>query len=349
MRWKVAFLLSLGFFTAVEAQLPPDDPHWRLVFNESFDSLDLSIWKVANNFDHYGEPQVYTGRKENVFVRNGILVLKILKENYRCRDLNKTACNKPWYDYTSGWIETAPLLQLQYGYLESRIRLPHGHGLWPAFWTFVTENAPEPRDASEIDVFEMLGTRPSTVMGTNLHIGYCDCGINDCHCSYLNDRMCPEVDPRILCHGLDVYIPDYSEDFLTYGLEWTPFKIIWYVNGKMVRSSANPGIHLPVRVIFNLAITPWDLPDDSTLFPSEMEIDYLRIYQTEKDHLSIDSINYDFTGADGFVKDTIIIGGHGALNSVPEYGNVTLRAGVGIEIKGDFCVPLGAGLYLDVN
>lgn len=341
--------MLLGFFAGINGQLPPEDPHWRLILNESFDTLDLSIWKVANDFDHYGEPQVYTERKKNVFIEDGILVLKIFKEKYRCRDLHQAACNKPWYDYTSGWIETAPVMQLQYGYMESRIRLPHGNGLWPAFWTFVTDDAPEPRTASEIDVFEMLGTHPRTVMGTNLHIAYCDCGKNDCHCSHLNDQMCPEVDPRILCHGLDVDIPDYTKDFLVYGLEWTPSKIIWYVNGEMVRSSANPGIHLPVRVIFNLALTPWYLPDDSTPFPSEMEIDYFRIYQTESDHLSIDSVAYDFTVSDGFVKETIIIGGDGAMNSVPEYSNVTLRATESIEIRGDFSVPLGAQLYMDVN
>ncbi len=56
-----------------------NDPHWELVWEDNFDYLDLSTWKVANNFDHYGEQQVYTNRSNNVFVSNGNLVLKVQK------------------------------------------------------------------------------------------------------------------------------------------------------------------------------------------------------------------------------------------------------------------------------
>ena len=45
-----------------------NDPHWNLVWEDNFNNLDLSTWKVANNFDHYGEPQVYTNRPDNVFI-----------------------------------------------------------------------------------------------------------------------------------------------------------------------------------------------------------------------------------------------------------------------------------------
>jgi beta-glucanase (GH16 family) len=161
--------------------------------------------------------------------------------------------------------------------------------------------------------------------------------------------MCPEVNPEILCHQMDVEIPDYSEDFLTYGMEWTPSKIIWYVNGKMVRNEANPGIHDPVRIIFNLAITPWQLPDETTPFPAEMEIDYLRIYGLDQDHQIPDSFRNHLNVLEGTAKDTLILGGEAGFNAVPRNENVTIRATKSIEIRGDFSVPLGAQLYLDVN
>jgi beta-glucanase (GH16 family) len=346
------FLLSCGtifLFHGLWSQVPGPDPHWNLVFEEQFDSLDPAIWKVAHHFDHYGEPQVYTNRNDNVFVSDGELVLRVKKERYRCRELYGWACNKSWYDYTSGWVETRKEFNALYGYIESRIRIPYGFGFWPAFWTFIGEDVTGKHNAAEIDIFEMLGTQPPTVMGTNLHIAYCNCLKYDCGCDFLNDYRCPQVDSSILCHGLDVEIPDYSEQFNTYAVEWSPSKILWYVNGKVVRISANPGIVDPVRIIFNLAITPWNLPDESTPFPSSMRIDFLRIYEPLADDESIDSCTVDFSEYDWQVKKEITIGGEGCSNEIPVGEDITLRATDGIEIRGDFTVPLGAQLYLDVN
>jgi beta-glucanase (GH16 family) len=341
------FLLVVPGWT--RGQVPATDRHWRLVFEDTFDSIDHSVWKVAHHYDHYGEPQVYTNRTGNISIDSGELVLTVRKENYRCRDLYGWACNQSRYDYTSGWIETRKEHYIRFGYLEARIRIPHGYGFWPAFWTYAGDDLPGRRNAAEIDIFEMLGTEPPTVMGTNLHIAYCNCGENDCECAFLDDPMCPQVDSSILCHGLDVEVPDYSLAHHVYGLEWSPSKIIWYVDGRMVRVSRNPGITDPVKVIFNVAITPWNLPDGSTPFPSSMRVDYLKIYNLFADGETIDSCQVNPAVYDWEVKRNITIGGGDCTGGVEAYGDLTLRATEGIEIRGDFSVPLGAQLYLDVN
>ncbi len=316
----------------VRAQLPPEDRHWQLIFEEAFDSLDTQTWKVANNFDHYGEPQVYTNRPENVIVKDGELVIQVNMEDYRCRERGGAACNQPWYEYTSGWVETELFSQIRYGYLESRMKLPYGHGLWPAFWTFGAGGGEQRSNVAEIDIFEMLGSEPPTQMGTNLHMDYCRCPGNSCACEFFGQVRCPDVNPEILCNRLDLEIPDYSEDYLVYGLEWSPDKIIWYVNGKMVRNSANPGIVDPVRVIYSLAVIPWDPPDESTPFPSAMYIDYFKFYQMDTD-----------------IPDTLRLGGEGKESAFPTNTSVTFRAKEEIIIEGEFYVPLGASVYLDAN
>jgi hypothetical protein len=49
------------------------------------------------------------------------------------------------------------------------------------------------------------------------------------------------------------------------------------------------------------------------------------------------------------VKKSITIGGSGCSNSLTSGKNVVFRATDGIEIKGDFIVPIGAEFYADVN
>ncbi len=390
-------ILLLLRTACIGGQVPAKDPHWDLIFEEHFDSLDPGTWKVAHHFDHYGEPQVYTNRPENVYLEEGKLVLQVREENYDCPDPGGKACNKSSYAYTSGWVETR---QPPFGFLEARIRIPHGYGFWPAFWTFVGVEPPVRHNAAEIDIFEMSGAAPPTVMGTNMHLEYCRCEGNECPCEYLYQPRCPHKNPEILCNGLNVKVPDWDDVYHTYAVEWTPSKIIWYVNGQMVRNSHNPGIVDPVRVIFNLAITPWRLPDETTPFPSRMYIDYLKVYRLREDVAARISLGRspekpqpagtgtpeadvsssgvastrpagavpdpsgavsvpsgavpDPSGAEpdpsGAVPDPSgAVSEMDTLSQIPVGTSVTYRATEEIDISGEFTVPLGAELYLDVN
>lgn len=145
-----------------------NDPHWNLVWEDNFNNLDLSTWKVANNFDHYGEPQVYTNRPDNVFISNGNLVIRLKNEMYHSTNMSHWTCNHEWYSYTSGWLETKPSKNVQYGLIMARIKLPYGYGYWPAFWTFKGGGV-SATNAAEIDIFEMLGYLPPTTITTNIH------------------------------------------------------------------------------------------------------------------------------------------------------------------------------------
>jgi|GEM_PF-4736944 len=119
-------------------QTPANDPHWQLVWEDNFNTLNTNIWLVANNFDHYsgtpngyGEPQVYTNRPSNVSIDNGNLVLKAIKENYSCPNinLNEWGCSYQNtygvpYQYTSGWVESKVPYRPKFGYVETRINCP---------------------------------------------------------------------------------------------------------------------------------------------------------------------------------------------------------------------------------
>lgn len=306
-----------------------NDPHWELVWEDNFNSLNTSTWKVANDFDHYGEPQVYTNRSNNVYISNGNLVLKVNKESYHCTDLNACACNKEWYSYTSGWVETQPAKNIQYGLIQARIKLPYGYGFWPAFWTFVGDGLHSHTNAAEIDIFEMLGHLPSNIITTCIHTDYGNEPNN-----YQESDM-----------------GNYAYTYHNYAVAWSPSKIVWYVDCNPIRISTNHGIVDPVRIILNFAIEIDYLPNSSTPFPSEMLVDYVKVHQLRNDcsnNLSIDNSN-DFNSLDHRVKNSITINNAVSTIKVPSETSVYLRADQSFQINSSFEVPIGSSFFVDVN
>jgi beta-glucanase (GH16 family) len=82
--------------------------------------------------------------------------------------------------------------------------------------------------------------------------------------------------------------PDYSAGFHTFGLNWEPTRLTWYVDGVARFSTTEnlpPGSLSPGKmfVIANLAIgRPGSYPgppDASTVFPQSLNIQYIRVYQ----------------------------------------------------------------------
>ncbi len=205
--------------------------------------------------------------------------------------------------------------------------LPYGYGFFPAFWTFIgSENG---TNAAEIDIFEMYGYLPPNIMTTCLHTEY----------------------PDIVYKGSVLSPTNFNyTSYHTYGIEWSPSKIIWYVDGCPVRLFSNHGIVDSVRIILNFAIDKDHLPNSSTPFPSSMYVDYVKVYDLKNDCNTILNVcNYDFSNYDNKVKKSITIGNGSCINSLSSNQNIYLRASEGVLINGDFTVPIGSQLYVDVN
>ena len=320
---KFIFFILLSEFSF--GQTPANDQHWQILWQDDFNSLNTTIWNIANNYDHFGEPQMY--RTNNCFVSNGNLVLRCKAEPYQ------------GHNYTSGWVETKNTFQVQYGYLESRIKLPYGNGLWPAFWTWT--NNP---NYQEIDIFEMV---PGA-------IEYCH--RNDSqefpHTNNISTSNIHLQEPDGTCDdpyadGSVSIIQDYTQ-WHTYSIEWSPSRIIWYVDNYPVRYYQNSGITALTTVILNLAINPY--VSVTSGFPADMLVDYVKVYELNSDcNDFINATNYDFSTYNNVEKNFIKIGQESGNNSLSNGQDVNLRASQFIEISGDFHVPVGASLYLDAN
>jgi len=97
---------------------------------------------------------------------------------------------------------------MSYGLYQARMRTAAGSGLNTAFFTFVGPPMGVP-EHDEID-FEFLGKDPNTVSITHYTNGKPNKG-------------------AVVQLGFDA-----SKDFHNYGIEWSPHKIRWFVDDKMV-------------------------------------------------------------------------------------------------------------------
>jgi beta-glucanase (GH16 family) len=240
-------------------------PAWTLVFREEFrgSSLDPRVWHTCfwwatTTCSIQSNDELALYRPENVEVADGVLRL-------RAERSDAVAWNGRTYRYASGMAMTGgrldekpPGLTFTYGYAEARVRVPSGTGLWPAFWMLPASYRSRP----EIDVMEILGHSPST-QNMTLH--------------YL-DRWGGRGDPGATWTG-----PDFSADWHTFGVDWQPGVIVWYVDGverwRFSRASAIP--REPMYLLLNLAVGgPWaGAPDESTSLPSHLHVDYVRLWQ----------------------------------------------------------------------
>jgi len=345
---KSIILLQLILcFSFAGGQIPPSDQHWILVWEDNFDELDEAVWYVPNNWDHhYKELQVYTNRPKNIFVKNGYLYLQAHREKYYCPDsaVNPNECSRQYitgqpYNYTSAQIDSKPLFYMHHGYIEARIKLPYAHGFFPAFWTWTGDPTYQ-----EIDIFEAV---PGLIelcdwkeeqkfihnknhITSNIHT---DEPSEDCY------------DPNA-SYSVST-INDYTS-WHTYAMEWSPSRIIWYIDGVAVRVQKHSQIQDPARIILNFAIRA-AVPGGGFL-PADMIIDYVRVYEINKDcEHYINATNYDFSQYDNSEKNFILIGNNGGNNSISIDDNLVLRASNFIEIYGNFFVPVGASLYMDVG
>ena len=170
--------------------------------------------------------------------------------------------------YTSARIKTQGLFSAKYGRIESRIRLPFGQGIWPAFWMLGTNigTVGWPQ-CGEIDVMENVGREPSINHGSVHGPGYS--GGNSVSGLYTLSGS------------------RFADDFHVFAIQWAPQSIAFFVDGVSYKT-VTPG-SLPAGatwvfdntffLILNVAVggTFPGGPDASTQFPQDMIVDYVRV------------------------------------------------------------------------
>lgn len=256
-------LLSCPFFA------PAQSTFKKLVWADEFsykglpDSTKWSYDKGRGCPQNCGwgnqESQFYTwDRKENARVENGMLIIEARKEN--------------WQDalYTSTRLVSKNKGDWKYGRIEIKAQLPKGRGMWPAIWMLPTDNVyggwPK---SGEIDIMENVGYYPDSVFGT-VHTE-----------AYNGMRGTQKVK--------GIALKDLSSAFHTYAVEWTENAVSFYVDQQRINYFENDKKGFATwpydqrfHLLLNIAVGgAWGgkYGIDDSVFPQQMRIDYVRVYQ----------------------------------------------------------------------
>ncbi len=282
---------------------PPGD--WKLTLNENFDGdqLNPELWTTGYTFKEVINNELQGYVPENVIVKNGICTIKT--EVKDCHNTDRLGRTGPARKFASGAFTSYDKFTQTYGYFEARVKMPKAPaaGIWPAFWSLPDrgKNYPENIRSSylteshgtgvEIDVFEFQPWWKRADSTFPMHMG--------CIWSYA-----PVSDKDPAPHGYggysmdndgwgpaSLYLREVDTKFHTYGLYWSPERLIFYVDSKPVFRVKDPKHvpDVPQYFLFNVAMTGngWGMGPgkrDPSLaritadMPSQMEIDYFRAY-----------------------------------------------------------------------
>jgi beta-glucanase (GH16 family) len=270
----VVFISILVTYSCLGSTAPATDPAvWSLVWSDEFEGpngspVDPAKWGfdigVGSNGWGNNELETYTARTTNAARENGMLVIRALKETFTGSDGQQRS-------YTSARLLTKNKFSQKYGRIEARIKVPYGQGIWPAFWMLGDNiNTAGWPNCGEIDIMENIGREPSIVHGTVHGPGYSgDKGVGAAY---------------RLSNG-----QKFSDDFHTFAVELEPNVMRFYVDGLLYKTitpmnlpaGASWVFDHPFFIILNVAVGGyWPLyPDATTVFPQQMLVDYVRVYQ----------------------------------------------------------------------
>jgi beta-glucanase (GH16 family) len=236
---------------------PPEG--YQLVFNDEFDrpQLDTAKWNTTMAFAgrqgaRYHNPSyLHYVMDDDVLFASGILRLRADRRGIEGDDPPGK------FDFTAGLISSHDKFAFKYGYIEVRAKYPRGPGVWPAFWLIGQGEYWPP----EFDIAEYYG-------GAGImHYGLCHGTLKNVEWDSTGDRE-----------------PHAEEGWHTYALDWRPGRAVWLQDGvekKVVDAEYVPDI--PMYIILSNGVGsrfgPSGVPDETTVFPNYMEIDYVRVFQ----------------------------------------------------------------------
>lgn len=250
--------------SACSSPVPQSIGPYKLLWNDEFDGSAIKkenwSWAVGGGGFGNNEMQYYTNSPENSRIENGVLIIEALKKK------------KGGYPYTSAKLQTLGRKEMLYGKIEVRAKLPKGVGSWPAIWMLPVDGKGYGigwPDSGEIDLMEHVGFDHGQVHFT-------------VHTAAFNHKIGTHKSGTLT-------VSDASEAFHTYGIEWEPELIRFYLDEQVAfefNKTDDDWKKWPFDktfyLILNLAVGgDWGGTEgiDQKSLPWRMEVDWVRVYQ----------------------------------------------------------------------
>ena len=231
-----------------------------LVWSDEFDgpSINSNNWtfEIGTGNWGWGNNELQNYQEDNTIIIDGNLVIEARRES-----LDNS-------NYTSSRLITRGKQSFQYGRVDIRAVMPYGQGIWPALWMLGSNHLQVGwPTCGEIDIMEMIGggEGDNVVHGTahwdqSGHVSYGQSMTNN------SGKL--------------------SEEYHVYSIIWDEQSIRWYFddvnfNTIDITPAALSAFHDDFYFIMNVAVGGvWSgNPDNTTLFPQWMIIDYIRVFQ----------------------------------------------------------------------
>jgi len=262
-------LLSATLYCGGSSQPTTSPTEYVLTWSDEFTGTngslpDSSKWVMETGGNGWGndELETYTNRTQNAHVQGGNLVITASKEKY-------TGADGIAREYTSARLKTVGLFEQKYGRFEARIKIPQGQGMWPAFWMLGNniDKAGWPA-CGEIDVMENIGKEAAIAHGSMHGPGYSG--------------------DKGLTGSYSLPSGKFADDFHIFAVEWEAPAVRFYVDGNLYETRTPADLPAgqawvfdhPFFILLNVAVGGgWPgNPDNTTIFPQTMLVDYVRVY-----------------------------------------------------------------------
>ena len=240
---------------------PPAYDGMSLLWADEFNGTQLNqanwSFEIGTGNNGWGNNELQYYRQENTSLANGYLTIEARRESYGNRQ------------YTSSRIVTLNKFSFKYGRVDIRARLPKGKGLWPALWMLGSNFSSVGWPAcGEIDIMELVGgpTTDNTVHST-VHWDN-------------NGTKADYGESYSLNQGI------FNDKFHVFSMIWDSSQIKCYVDDQFFYAiDTSPAALSEFQnnffFIFNVAVGGnWPgSPDGTTVFPQQMVVDYVRVFQ----------------------------------------------------------------------
>lgn len=256
--------LSVGTCDALFNETALTAAGWSKTFEDNFDT-DLSKWNIWTGGAYNSELQLY--QAPNLQLSSGILNIVARAETITGPTLPGSSSTSS-FSFTSGRIEcktnvsanaTNPKVRLC-----SRIKIPNGYGMWPAFWSY--------GDAwptnGEIDIMEARGNEPF-LFSTNYFYG-----------RTAGKALAGDFS-KVITSSVSL-----ADCWHVYELIWQKGSLTYLLDGQVVDTKTGGYISnlfgKKERITLNLAVGGLFFgnppPPASSIVPGTMQVDWVKVF-----------------------------------------------------------------------